>query len=319
MQAQKRRHKRGVAVLHVLRAASVEVAVLLNELKRIGRPVRSQCLHHIHVAKKQNWLLRRASRCTYPYHEILFARVGSQQLHVLRREPGVQQPLPHRRGRRRHVAARCIRRVDLNQFLQNRLRKRLDPRLRSVGSESWANRDEERKPASTVVARRAGVERGMHPLYGCLRLYMGRCWSSCYPTKNKDVARMGHSGLRPGIARTYRARRASGFTSSHADAPSIASVVAVRNEACHPKWSAIKRRQRSGHCGSNLAAHIHGAGNHSRELAGKVRGHRPEATLRQVERTGSAGQHRGCGHCILRPRTHRSSKTPVSSSATAGR
>ncbi len=60
MQAQKGSHQRGVGVLHVLRAAPVVVAVLLDKLEGIGGPVGGQGLDDIHVAEKEDWLLESA-------------------------------------------------------------------------------------------------------------------------------------------------------------------------------------------------------------------------------------------------------------------
>src|SRR5207248_899186 len=45
---QRRRHD-GIAILHILRAAAVEVAVLLDELEGIGAPVLAPRLDHVEV------------------------------------------------------------------------------------------------------------------------------------------------------------------------------------------------------------------------------------------------------------------------------
>ena len=62
VQAQEGGDQGGVGVLHVLGAAPVEVAVLLDKLKRIGVPVGAQGLDHVHVAEEEHGLLRRAGR-----------------------------------------------------------------------------------------------------------------------------------------------------------------------------------------------------------------------------------------------------------------
>ncbi len=58
MQTQKGGDQRGVGLLHVLRAAAVEVAVLLDELEGIGVPVGGQSLDHVDVAEKEDRFLR---------------------------------------------------------------------------------------------------------------------------------------------------------------------------------------------------------------------------------------------------------------------
>ncbi len=126
VQPQKRLHQRGVGVLHVLRPPAVVVAILLDKLEWIGRPIGAQSLHDIHVAQKQHRLLGWGSTRAEAYHQILLARIRPQQMHIGSRKSSVEKSLLHGRGRRRHVAQRRIRRVDLNQLLEDR------PSLRAI-------------------------------------------------------------------------------------------------------------------------------------------------------------------------------------------
>jgi hypothetical protein len=50
MNLQKCPHQRGIGVFHILRATAVKVAVLFNELKRLGGPVGAESLDYVHVA-----------------------------------------------------------------------------------------------------------------------------------------------------------------------------------------------------------------------------------------------------------------------------
>ena len=62
VKAQEGEDQRGVGVLHVLRAAAVEVAVLLDKLKGIGVPVGGERLDHVDVAEEEDGLFRRWAR-----------------------------------------------------------------------------------------------------------------------------------------------------------------------------------------------------------------------------------------------------------------
>src|SRR6185312_1972723 len=83
-------HPTGVAILHVERAAPVEMAVALGERERIEHPVRALRFDHVHVADEQEWRALTAS--AIPYDEILvlrvFARVGPDHLHISRGKAG---------------------------------------------------------------------------------------------------------------------------------------------------------------------------------------------------------------------------------------
>ena len=118
MQPQKGRNQRGIGVLHVLRAAPVIITILLDKLERVGMPVLGQRLDNIHVAEKEHWLVR--ARSMNAYNEILLARIRPQQMHIVCRKARIQKSLLHRRGGRRHIAQRCVRRVDLDKLLENR-------------------------------------------------------------------------------------------------------------------------------------------------------------------------------------------------------
>ena len=127
MQTQKRRHQRGVGVLHVLRATAVKITVLLNELKRIGGPIGAQSLHHVHVAEEKNGLFGRRSGSAETDNEILFALVGPQQVNILRRESRVKEEALHRGCRSGDIALRRVRSVDFDELLED------GQRLRAIG------------------------------------------------------------------------------------------------------------------------------------------------------------------------------------------
>ena len=101
MQAQKGGDERGVGVLHVLRAAAVVVAVLLDELKRIGVPVGAQSLDHVDVAEKEHRLFSGLACRMNANDEILLAWIGAEQVHVFGREAGIEKALLHGRRLRR--------------------------------------------------------------------------------------------------------------------------------------------------------------------------------------------------------------------------
>ena len=68
-----RRHPTGVAVLHVERAAPVEVAVPLRQLERIELPIRALRLDDVDVADEQDRLPR--AMPAIPHDEILVLRI----------------------------------------------------------------------------------------------------------------------------------------------------------------------------------------------------------------------------------------------------
>src|ERR1700722_2498778 len=55
-QPDKTLNHRGIAIFHILSAAPIKVAVLLNKLKRIGSPIRALGLNHIDMPYQQNSL-----------------------------------------------------------------------------------------------------------------------------------------------------------------------------------------------------------------------------------------------------------------------
>ena len=119
MQAEERGHQRGVGVLHVLRAAAVEVAVLLDELKRIGMPVGAQRLDHVDVAEKEDGLFLRGLGGANADDQVLLVRVGAEQLHVFGRKAGIEEALLHGLGAGGHAALRSVGGVDLDELLEN--------------------------------------------------------------------------------------------------------------------------------------------------------------------------------------------------------
>ena len=119
MQAKKHLDQGSVGILHILRSAAVEVAVLLHKLEGIGRPVRAQRLHHVHVAEKEDGLFRGCARGANADHEILLVRVWAQQMYVFRREPRVKKAPLHSRGARSYIALRRVGGVDLDEFLKD--------------------------------------------------------------------------------------------------------------------------------------------------------------------------------------------------------
>ena len=110
--------ERSVGILHILRAAPVVIAVLLNELERIGVPIGAQSLHNVNVAKKQDRLFGGLACGANAHHEILFTRVRPEQAHVLRREAGIQEALLHGDRRIGHVASRRISGIDFDELLE---------------------------------------------------------------------------------------------------------------------------------------------------------------------------------------------------------
>ena len=106
----------GVAVFHVLRAAAVEVAVLLDELKGIGRPVFAARFDHVEMPDQQHRLVLAAA--VQAHDEVLLAVVRAQDLDVALGKSGVAKALRHGFRRGGHAADR-VRRVDFDQLLEN--------------------------------------------------------------------------------------------------------------------------------------------------------------------------------------------------------
>ncbi len=116
----------GIARLHVLRPAPIIIAVLLDELKRIGGPVLAPRFDHVEVADDENRPQRLA-----PQRRIRLAAIAGDQValpligpdhgDVGRRESGIEQSLRHRL-RRHGGASDRIRGVDLDQLLEDVVR-----------------------------------------------------------------------------------------------------------------------------------------------------------------------------------------------------
>src|SRR6185312_9211369 len=92
--------------------------ILLDELVGIGGPVFAPRLNHIQVADDQDRLQPRSGCSAILCDEILFAVVRPGEHKVFCREPGVEQPLPHRSRGGCDAAVRVLR-VDLDQLLED--------------------------------------------------------------------------------------------------------------------------------------------------------------------------------------------------------
>src|SRR5208282_5000951 len=108
-----------VALFHVLRAAAVEVTVLLDELKWIGRPVFAPRLDDIQVANEENRLL--LPTAMEALLKVFLALVGTGDAHVLLGKARGKESLCHGFGGFCDVAD-GIRCIDLNELLENRAR-----------------------------------------------------------------------------------------------------------------------------------------------------------------------------------------------------
>ena len=111
----------GVAVLHVLRAAAVVVAVLLDELKGVRAPILLARLHHVEMADDQDGLELGPGPAPVARHHVPLAIVRSENHHVRGRKARVAEALRHRLRGHRRASAR-IHGVDLDQLLENVVR-----------------------------------------------------------------------------------------------------------------------------------------------------------------------------------------------------
>jgi hypothetical protein len=93
LQANQRGDQDGIAALHVLGTAAVEVAILLGELKGVYRPVFTARFDHVQVAHEQDWLLCACALQTDD--EIAFAVVGADDLDVGCGETGFEKAAGH--------------------------------------------------------------------------------------------------------------------------------------------------------------------------------------------------------------------------------
>ncbi len=108
-------------VLVVRRAAAVEVAVPLLERERrdVGAPVLGQGVDHVDVGHQQDRLGVRIA-AAQPGHQVALRReVGrDEDADILGRKAGFEQGVGHRLGGPRVVAALGVRRVDLDELLE---------------------------------------------------------------------------------------------------------------------------------------------------------------------------------------------------------
>ena len=122
LHADERGHHDGVAVLHVLRAAAVEIAVFFDELEGIGSPVLAPGLHHVEVPDQQDRLM--LSRTPQPDHQIFLPGIRPENGDIAVRKTGGPQPRCHGLRGRRHVTD-GVGGVDLDELLENRARQRV--------------------------------------------------------------------------------------------------------------------------------------------------------------------------------------------------
>ena len=101
-------------VFVVAAAARIEIAVLLDQLERIDRPVLAVGRHHVEMRHQQDRLARAGA--AQPRDQIALARRRRERVDVGVRKAGGAQPGRHRFGRARGVAGRGHR-VDLDQLL----------------------------------------------------------------------------------------------------------------------------------------------------------------------------------------------------------
>ena len=119
MEAEKGSHDGRVGILHVLRAAAIVVAALLNKLEGIGVPVGAEGLDHVHVAEEEDRFLGWLARGAKADDEVLLARIGTQQVNVFGRKAGVEEALLHGGAAGGDVALRGVSGVDLDELLED--------------------------------------------------------------------------------------------------------------------------------------------------------------------------------------------------------
>ncbi len=96
LEANQRGDEDGVAAFHVLRAAAVEVAVLLDEFEGVDGPVFAAGFDHVQVPDEEDGLLRAGAAKARDH--VAFALVGAEHVHVGGGEARVAQALGHRFG-----------------------------------------------------------------------------------------------------------------------------------------------------------------------------------------------------------------------------
>ena len=118
-------YKDGVVVLHILCAASVEIAILFAKYKWIEGPVGAQRFDDIKMADKKNRPL--GARAAQPDDEVRFARNGTENVDVGFREAGSAETCRKCLGGRRGSAGgdRC---VDFDQLAKNLTRAWILPK-----------------------------------------------------------------------------------------------------------------------------------------------------------------------------------------------
>src|SRR5207248_10581956 len=94
-QAHKRGDEDGVAGLHVLCSAPIEVAVFLDKLEGIGSPVFAARFDHVQMADDQN-RFQRGAAAAQSYHQIACSIRWTANKHVAFRKSGLGKALEHR-------------------------------------------------------------------------------------------------------------------------------------------------------------------------------------------------------------------------------
>ncbi len=105
-----------VGGFHVLRAAAVEVAIALEKLERVDRPILAARFDNVDVADQKDRAMR--SGAAQAGDHVSFARIWAEDLHVAGRKSSLAQALRHSFGGRGGAAGR-IGRVDFDELLEN--------------------------------------------------------------------------------------------------------------------------------------------------------------------------------------------------------
>ena len=116
LKADQRGEHNGIAALHILRAAAVIEAVLLDEAEGISSPVLAMSFHYIEVADEQQGFIFPCS--AQPNDEILLAVVRAKNLHIGLGKTGIAKALRHGLGCRSHVSHR-VRGIDFDQLFKS--------------------------------------------------------------------------------------------------------------------------------------------------------------------------------------------------------
>src|SRR5580704_6302369 len=105
-----------VSLLHIVGAAPVEVAILLNKFKGIGRPVLTPCFDDVKMANEQDRLVLPSP--VNARDEVLLPIIRSIDDDVVAGKSRIAKPSSRRLGRSRNVAD-GIGRINLNELLKN--------------------------------------------------------------------------------------------------------------------------------------------------------------------------------------------------------